>query len=119
VYYFKSINVSFDQVEGLLDAIARRVLASRANNPAAARKLWVSHVRGILLSGPPGCGNALLACELAQLLGARQPQIVNGPEIHSISHIGILFLSVSSSSTCHDSVSTVDLALSISSSIAL
>jgi len=33
----------------------RRVLASRAN-PAVARRLGVSHVRGILLSGPPGCG---------------------------------------------------------------
>ena len=33
----------------------RRILASRAN-PTAARRLGVGHVRGILLSGPPGCG---------------------------------------------------------------
>ena len=52
------MGTSFDAVGGLdaqLAAIARRVLASRAN-PAAARRLGVSHVRGILLSGPPGCG---------------------------------------------------------------
>lgn len=52
------MGMSFDAVGGLdtqLTAIARRVLASRAN-PKAARRLGVSHVRGILLSGPPGCG---------------------------------------------------------------
>jgi ATP-dependent 26S proteasome regulatory subunit len=47
------MGMSFDAVGGLdsqLTAIARRVLASRAN-PQAARRLGVSHVRGILLSG--------------------------------------------------------------------
>lgn len=79
----KKLGMDFENVGGLdaqLDDIARRVLASRAN-PEAARRLGVSHVRGILLSGPPGCGKTLLARELSRLLGAREPQIVNGPEI--------------------------------------
>ena len=48
-----AMGMKFEQVGGLddqLDAIARRVLASRAN-PEVARRLGVSHVRGILLSG--------------------------------------------------------------------
>lgn len=52
----KKLGMEFENVGGLdaqLDDIARRVLASRAN-PQAARRLGVSHVRGILLSGPPG-----------------------------------------------------------------
>lgn len=43
-------------LDGQLADIARRVLASRAN-PEAARRLGVGHVRGLLLSGPPGCGS--------------------------------------------------------------
>jgi hypothetical protein len=52
------IGMTFDNVGGLnaqLQDIARRVLASRAN-PEMARKLGIQHVKGILLSGPPGCG---------------------------------------------------------------
>ncbi|KAL3917888.1 MAG: hypothetical protein SGILL_004500 [Bacillariaceae sp.] len=77
------MGLSFKKVGGLdeqLDAIVRRVLATRANKKAAKR-LGVNHVRGILLSGPPGCGKTLLARELSEMLGSREPQIVNGPEI--------------------------------------
>ena len=47
------LGLTFEKVGGLdsqLDAIVRRVLASRSN-PEAARRLGVNHVRGILLSG--------------------------------------------------------------------
>ena len=77
------MGLAFEKVGGLdgqLNDIVRRVLASRANRDLS-RRLGVNHVRGILLSGPPGCGKTLLARELSEMLGAREPQIVNGPEM--------------------------------------
>jgi len=76
----KSLASNVGGLESQLDSIVRRVLASRGD-PAAAKKLGIDHVKGILLSGPPGTGKTLLARELARELGAREPQIVNGPEI--------------------------------------
>lgn len=36
---------------------------------------------GILLYGPPGTGKTLLARQIGKMLNAREPKIVNGPEI--------------------------------------
>mmetsp|Transcript_15456 Transcript_15456/g.22045 ORF Transcript_15456/g.22045 Transcript_15456/m.22045 type:complete len:1076 (-) Transcript_15456:118-3345(-) len=79
----EKMGITFQNVGGLdnqLQSIVRRVLSTRSN-PKLAQRLGINHVRGILLSGPPGCGKTLLARELSTLLGAREPQIVNGPEI--------------------------------------
>ena len=45
--------------------------------------MGIHHVRGLLLYGPPGCGKTLIARKIGQLLNAREPKIVNGPEIKS------------------------------------
>eukprot|EP00960_Hanusia_phi_P075547 768439-Hanusia_phi.AAC.2 len=43
--------------------------------------MGISHVKGMLLYGPPGCGKTLIAREIGRLLKARAPKIVNGPEV--------------------------------------
>lgn len=35
----------------------------------------------MLLYGPPGCGKTLIARQIGKVLNAREPKIVNGPEV--------------------------------------
>jgi vesicle-fusing ATPase len=41
----------------------------------------MKHCRGILLYGPPGTGKTLMARQIGKMLNAREPKIVNGPQI--------------------------------------
>lgn len=43
--------------------------------------LGMKHVRGILLYGPPGTGKTLMARQIGKMLNAREPKIINGPQI--------------------------------------
>lgn len=38
-------------------------------------------MKGILLYGPPGTGKTLIARQIGKMLNAREPKIVNGPQI--------------------------------------
>jgi len=61
--------------------IFRRAFASRVFPPEIIEQLGMKHVRGILLFGPPGTGKTLMARQIGKMLNAREPKIVNGPEI--------------------------------------
>ncbi|GFS65439.1 vesicle-fusing ATPase 1 [Trichonephila inaurata madagascariensis] len=63
------------------NAIFRRAFASRVFPPEFVQQLGLKHVRGILLFGPPGTGKTLMARQIGQMLNAREPKIVNGPQI--------------------------------------
>lgn len=61
--------------------IFRRAFASRIFPPHVVQDLGIKHTRGILLYGPPGTGKTLLARQIAKFLKAREPKIINGPEV--------------------------------------
>jgi len=70
---------------GGLDAefnqIFRRAFASRIWPARVIKEMGIAHVRGMLLFGPQGCGKTLIARQIGKVLNAREPKIVNGPEI--------------------------------------
>jgi vesicle-fusing ATPase len=61
--------------------IFRRAFASRVFPLELVEKLGIQHVRGLLLYGPPGTGKTLMARQIGKMLNAREPKVVNGPEI--------------------------------------
>lgn len=63
------------------NAIFRRAFASRVFPPELVEQLGCKHVKGILLYGPPGTGKTLMARQIGTMLNAREPKIVNGPQI--------------------------------------
>ncbi|XP_028092620.1 vesicle-fusing ATPase-like [Camellia sinensis] len=46
-----------------------------------AKRLNLKPVRGMLLHGPPGSGKTLIAQSICKLLNAKEPLIVNGPDV--------------------------------------
>lgn len=80
---FKFEDMGIGGLDTEFSAIFRRAFASRIFPPGLVDKLGIQHVKGILLFGPPGTGKTLMARQIGKMLNAREPKIVNGPEILS------------------------------------
>jgi vesicle-fusing ATPase len=88
---FKFEDMGIGGLDSEFGAIFRRAFASRIFPPGLVDKLGIQHVRGIsfsclsdigiLLYGPPGTGKTLMARQIGKMLNAKEPKIVNGPEI--------------------------------------
>ncbi|TFK55646.1 AAA-domain-containing protein [Heliocybe sulcata] len=78
---FKFEDMGIGGLDQEFGAIFRRAFASRVFPPGLVEKLGIQHVKGILLFGPPGTGKTLMARQIGKMLNAREPKIVNGPEI--------------------------------------
>ncbi|KZT60754.1 vesicle-fusing ATPase [Calocera cornea HHB12733] len=78
---FKFEDMGIGGLDSEFANIFRRAFASRVFPPGLVEKMGIQHVKGILLYGPPGTGKTLMARQIGKMLNAREPKIVNGPEI--------------------------------------
>ncbi|ESK95109.1 vesicular-fusion protein sec18 [Moniliophthora roreri MCA 2997] len=78
---FKFEDMGIGGLDNEFNEIFRRAFASRVFPPGLVEKLGIQHVKGLLLYGPPGTGKTLIARQIGKMLNAREPKIVNGPEI--------------------------------------
>ncbi|KAM0705009.1 hypothetical protein Q7P35_007796 [Cladosporium inversicolor] len=78
---FKFEDMGIGGLDKEFSDIFRRAFASRIFPPGLAEKLGIQHVRGILLFGPPGTGKTLIARQIGKMLNAREPKVINGPEV--------------------------------------
>lgn len=78
---FKFEDMGIGGLDDQFSNIFRRAFASRIFPPGLVDKLGIQHVKGLLLYGPPGTGKTLMARQIGKMLNAREPKIVNGPEI--------------------------------------
>ncbi|GMF75987.1 unnamed protein product [Aspergillus oryzae] len=78
---FKFENMGIGGLDAEFSTIFRRAFASRIFPPGLVEKLGIQHVKGMLLYGPPGTGKTLIARQIGKMLNAREPKIINGPEV--------------------------------------
>lgn len=78
---FKFEDMGIGGLGNEFNTLFRRAFASRIFPPVLAEQLDIQHVKGILLYGPPGTGKTLIARKIGKMLNAREPKVVNGPEV--------------------------------------
>ncbi|KAB8345889.1 hypothetical protein FH972_022944 [Carpinus fangiana] len=78
---FKFADMGIGGLDEEFTTIFRRAFASRIFPPGLVEKIGIQHVKGILLHGPPGTGKTLIARQIGKMLNAREPKVINGPEV--------------------------------------
>ena len=78
---FKFEDMGIGGLDREFSTIFRRAFASRIFPPGLIEKMGIQHAKGILLYGPPGTGKTLIARKIGKMLNAREPKVINGPEV--------------------------------------
>lgn len=78
---FKFENMGIGGLDEEFSTIFRRAFSSRLLPAGLVDQMGIPHVKGMLLFGPPGTGKTLIARQIGKMLNAREPKIINGPEI--------------------------------------
>jgi vesicle-fusing ATPase len=78
---FKFETLGIGGLDTEFQAIFRKAFASRLFPPGLVERMGIMHVKGILLYGPPGTGKTLIARQIGKMLNAREPKVINGPEV--------------------------------------
>lgn len=78
---FKFEDMGIGGLDKEFSKIFRKAFASRILSPALIEKTGMAHVKGMLLYGPPGTGKTLIARQIGKMLNAREPKVINGPEV--------------------------------------
>ena len=78
---FKFEDMGIGGLDKEFSVIFRRAFQSRILPPGLVQNLGIQYVKGILLYGPPGTGKTLIARKIGQMLNAREPKVINGPEV--------------------------------------
>ncbi|RCI14422.1 hypothetical protein L249_6180 [Ophiocordyceps polyrhachis-furcata BCC 54312] len=78
---FKFEDMGIGGLANEFSTIFRRAFASRVFPAGLVAKMGIPHVKGMLLYGPPGTGKTLIARQIGQMLNARPPKVINGPEV--------------------------------------
>jgi vesicle-fusing ATPase len=79
--FTNSLKMGIGGLDDEFSTIFRRAFSSRLLPPGLIEQMGIPHVKGMLLYGPPGTGKTLIARQIGKMLNAREPKIINGPEI--------------------------------------
>lgn len=75
------LNLGIGGIDEQFNEMMTLVFASRLLDPEYIKKMGIKHKKGVILYGAPGTGKSTLARAIGKMLNAREPKIINGPEI--------------------------------------